>query len=89
MGPVVLPIGMKGVPILASISPNSFVTVVTQNIVQMFNLKTKPIHSDFIVADGSPIIVAAVVDELNFNLGSVEICLNNAIVLLVKNNCIW
>ena len=88
MGPVVIPIEIKGIPIFASLSPNSFVTVVTQSVVQMFNLKTKPIHSEFITANGGPITVAAVVDELYFKLGRVDICLNNAVVLPVENNCI-
>eukprot|EP00579_Thalassiosira_antarctica_P003587 CAMPEP_0201903304 /NCGR_PEP_ID=MMETSP0902-20130614/55405_1 /ASSEMBLY_ACC=CAM_ASM_000551 /TAXON_ID=420261 /ORGANISM="Thalassiosira antarctica, Strain CCMP982" /LENGTH=107 /DNA_ID=CAMNT_0048437341 /DNA_START=784 /DNA_END=1110 /DNA_ORIENTATION=+ len=42
-GPVVVPIQVKGAPILVSLSTNSCVTVVPRSIVNTFGLKTKPI----------------------------------------------
>ena len=80
-GPVVIPIELKGVSILASLSPHSFVTVVPLSVVRTFGLKTKPItSSQFIDYSGRSISISAVVDELTFNIDSVEVCLNNAIV---------
>jgi len=86
-GPVVLPIEIKGVSILASISPNSVFTVVSPSIVDTFNLKTKPISSSQFRSPvgGRPVPVSAVVDELKFLLGNVEICLNNAFILRDSN----
>jgi len=81
-GPVLVPITVKGVPILASLSPNSVFTVVPKAVVKSFGLKTKPIASSKFVTVTSGIVdVAEVVDELRFFLEDVEICLNNAIVL--------
>ena len=83
-GPVVVPIEIKGVSILAYLSLNSFVTVVPISVVKTFGLRTKPMASDkFISPIGRTISVSAVVDELKFHLGSIEVCLNNAVV--VKN----
>ena len=80
-GPVVIPIELKGVSILASLSPHSFVTVVPLSVVKTFGLKTKPItSSQFVDFSGNTISISAVVDELTFNIGSLEVCLNNAIV---------
>mmetsp|Transcript_17768 Transcript_17768/g.35613 ORF Transcript_17768/g.35613 Transcript_17768/m.35613 type:complete len:860 (+) Transcript_17768:55-2634(+) len=81
-GPVLVPITVKGVPILASLSPNSVFTVVPKAVVKSFGLKTKPIASSKFVTVTSGIVdVAEVVDEFRFFLEDVEICLNNAIVL--------
>lgn len=81
-GPVVIPIQVKGVPVLASLSPHSIFTVVPKAVVTTFGLKTKPITSSrFIDALDKKIYVAEVVDEIKFFLQDVEICLNNAIVL--------
>jgi len=81
-GPVVVPIQVKGVPILASLSPNSIFTVVPKAVVKSFGLKTKPIASSKFVTVTSGIVdVAEVVDEFRFFLEDVEICLNNAVVL--------
>ena len=81
-GPVVIPINVKGVPILASLSPYSFVTAVALSVVKTFGLKTKPItSSQFIDVFGNPHSITAVVDEFTFYIGNVEVCLNNAIVL--------
>ncbi|KAK1746190.1 hypothetical protein QTG54_002797 [Skeletonema marinoi] len=82
-GPVVVPIQVKGVPILASLSPNSIFTVVPKAVVKSFGLKTKPItSSQFVDLVGDKRVdVAEVVDEFRFFLEDVEICLNNAVVL--------
>lgn len=81
-GPVVVPIQVKGVPILASLSPHSMCTVVPKTVATTFGLKTKPISSSqFIDVFDKKIYVAEVVDEIRFFLQDVEICLNNAIVL--------
>ena len=81
-GPVVLPFKVKGVSILASLSTNSFVTVVPSSIGDTFRLKTNPMaSSQFLSILGCNVSVCAVVDEFTFFLGSIEICLNNTIVL--------
>ena len=81
-GPVVVPIEVKGISILAWLSPHSFVTVIPMDVVKTFGLKTKPISSSqFMAFNGNPVSISAVVDEFTFYIGSVEVCLNNAIVL--------
>ncbi|KAL7442179.1 hypothetical protein ACHAXM_008641 [Skeletonema potamos] len=81
-GPVVVPIQVKDVPILASLSPSSIFTVVPKAVVRTFGLKTKPItSSQFIDFSGKHVDVAEVVDEFRFYLKNIEICLNNAVVL--------
>ena len=81
-GPVVIPIQVKGIPILASLSPSSIFTVVPKAVVNSFGLKIKPItSSQFKDVMDKRIKVAAVVDEIRFFLQDVEICLNNAVVL--------
>ena len=87
-GSVVVPIQVKGVSILASLSTNSFVTVVPRSIVDTFWLKTKPItSSQFITLCGEGhVSVAAVINEFKFLVGNIEICLNNAVVLV--NECV-
>ena len=82
-GPVMLPIKVNGVPILASISSNSIFTVIPKAVVKTFGLKTKPIRSSqFVSGFGTGRIdIAEVVDEFRFFLKDVEICLNNAVVL--------
>ncbi len=88
-GPVVVPIQVKNVPILASLSPNSIFTVVPQAVVRSFGLKTKPIaSSQFIDILGKHVGVKEVVDEFRFFLKDVEICLNNAIVLSKEPPCL-
>ena len=88
-GPVVVPIQVKGVPILASLSPNSFVTVVPRSIVDNFGLKTKPTtSSEFVTVLGDHVSISAVVDEFKFYLGDVEICLNNAVVAQKETNTV-
>ena len=81
-GPVMIPIQVKGVPILSSLSPSSIFTVVPKSVIKSFGLKTKPIlSSQFVDINGKRIKVAAVVDEIRFFLQDIEICLNNAVVL--------
>jgi hypothetical protein len=81
-GPVVVPIQVKDVVILASLSPSSIFTVVPKAVVRTFGLKTKPItSSQFIGLSGKHVDVAEVVDEFRFFLKNIEICLNNAVVL--------
>ncbi len=81
-GPVVVPIQVKNVPILASLSQNSIFTIVPKDVVRSFGLKTKPMpSSQFIDPWGKRVGVSEVVDEFRFFLKDVEICLNNAIVL--------
>ncbi|KAL7546812.1 hypothetical protein ACHAWF_010147 [Thalassiosira exigua] len=81
-GPVVMPIELKGVPILASLSPNSIFTVVPQSVVDSFGLKTKPLRSSqFVSVDGGHVSISGVIDEFRLFLDGVEICLNNAIIL--------
>ena len=83
-GPVVIPITVKGVPVLASLSHNSCVTVIPKCIVDALKLKTKTIKSSqFItIMSSSAVTVSAVVDEFKFKLdGGIEICLNNACVV--------
>ena len=81
-GPVVIPIVIKGVPVLSYLSPNSFVTVVPISVVKTFGLSTKPMASNrFTSYDGRQVSVSAVVEELKFLLGDIEICLNNAVVV--------
>lgn len=89
LGPVVVPIVVKNVPILASLSQNSTFTVVSKAVVRSFGLKTKPIaSSEFIDLSGNHVGVSEVVDEFNFFLKDVEICLNNAIVLSEEPQCL-
>ena len=45
-GPVVIPIVIKGVPVLSHLSPNSFATVVPISVVKNFGLITKPMASN-------------------------------------------
>ena len=81
-GPVLVPIQVKGVSILASLSHNSIFTVVPKAVVKSFGLKTKPItSSQFVNVMGNNVDIAEVVDEFRFFLKDVEICLNNAVVL--------
>lgn len=81
-GPVFVPIQVKGVPILASLSHNSIFTVVPKDVIRSFGLKTKPItSSQFVDVMGNNIGIAEVVDEFRFFLKDIEICLNNAVVL--------
>mmetsp|Transcript_29075 Transcript_29075/g.64493 ORF Transcript_29075/g.64493 Transcript_29075/m.64493 type:complete len:849 (-) Transcript_29075:131-2677(-) len=81
-GPVVIPIKLKGIPIFASLSPQSFVSVVPRSIVETFGLQVRDItSSQFCSFDGGTVTVSSVVDELKFYLGDLEICLNNAVVL--------
>jgi hypothetical protein len=80
-GPAFVPIHVKRIPLLAAISSHSFFTVIPSPIVTTFQLKTKPISSSrFITYHGETVETIAVVDEFKFTLGSVEICLNNALV---------
>jgi hypothetical protein len=73
---------IKGVPVLSYLSPNSFATVVPISVVKTFGLSTKPMASNrFTSYDGRQVSVSAVVDELKFLLGDIEICLNNAVVV--------
>ena len=88
-GPVVVPIVVKNVPILASLSQNSTFTVLPKAVVRSFGLKTKPIaSSEFIDLSGKHVGVSEVVDEFIFFLKDVEICLNNAIVLSEEPLCL-
>lgn len=81
-GPVVVPIQVKGVPILASLSLLSIFTVVPRSVVKTFGLKTKRVSSSqFVSISPGKVRVAEVVEEFRFYLKDVEICLNNAVVL--------
>ncbi|KAL7541954.1 hypothetical protein ACHAXR_011382, partial [Thalassiosira sp. AJA248-18] len=81
-GPVVVTIEVKSVPVLAWLSPYSLVTVVPISVVNSFGFKTKPLSSSqFTGFDRSQISVVAVVEEFKFRLGSIEVCLTNAVVL--------
>lgn len=89
-GPVVIPIAVKGVPVLASLSHHSCVTVIPKCIVDALKLKTKTItSSQFVTVTGSSAVtVSAVVDEFKFMLdGRIEICLNNACVVHQQHEC--
>ena len=88
-GPVVIPIRVKGVPILAWLSPTSPLTVLSKDFVDAFGLERKSLSSqEFVQYDGSELEPFWAVGEFSFLLDStigdsvgdsIEIRLNNAI----------
>ncbi|KAL7578824.1 hypothetical protein ACA910_016045 [Epithemia clementina (nom. ined.)] len=79
-GPAVIPITVKGIPILAWLSPTSPLTVLSKDFVENFRLQKKELGSkEFIQYDGSELDRFWAIKEFSFEVGDIEIRLNNAI----------
>lgn len=79
-GPAVIPIVVKGVPILAWLSPTSPLTVLSRDFVENFGLQRKELSSkEFIQFDGRELDRFWAVKEFVFHIGQIEIRLNNSI----------
>ena len=80
VGPAVIPIVVKGVPVLAWLSPTSPLTVISKDFVENFGLQKKELSSkEFIQYDGSELDRFWAVKEFAIDIGGIEIRLNNSI----------
>ena len=81
-GPVVIPITVNSVPVLAWISTGSPLTCMSKKFVQTHGLQLTNLKSkDFIAANGASVGTVTVVKEFVFNVGGIRVSLNNAIAL--------
>ena len=86
-GPVVIPIVVQSIPVLAWLSPSSPLTCVSKNFCKTFCLELSTLVSnDFCAFNGQSVGMVALVKEFGFKLGDVDVCLNNAICLLEEAN---
>lgn len=81
-GPVALPIIVCGVPVIAFISVTSSVTLLSSEFVQLFGLRKVGIQSETLknlLSFPSSNGVQSIVEEFQFKIGEINICLRNAL----------
>jgi len=80
LGRVVIPLTLKGIPILAYVSSKSPFTVASKAFVDNFGLRRKNLTSkNFVAINGTTMEDIFGLDEFEFNLGGISLKINTAI----------